>query len=109
MTGKVAVLGQIDFVMPFSAMGLEVFVVSSDRQQVLIAARQIASGRYALIVVAEDVANIAMEVFEDLQRGPIPCIVVVPFTTGSTGFATRALAEVLKTTTGNSIIGNGKV
>ena len=105
MEGKVAVIGQADFVMPFAAMGLETYPVPNDRQQVLDTARKVVSGGYALIVVAEDVAASALEVLDPLQRAAVPCVVVVPFTTESTGLSTRALADVLKAATGISIMG----
>lgn len=106
MEAKVAVLGQEDFVMPFKALGLDVYPVPYQRQDVLSAARRVVEGRYALIVVAEDIAGFAFEVLDSLQKAAVPCVVVVPFTTESAGFATKALAEVLKAATGISILGS---
>jgi V/A-type H+-transporting ATPase subunit F len=106
MEGKVAVLGDADFVMPFSALGLDTFAVEQQRDQIVETAQRIVDAKYALVVVAEDVARAADEVFADTESAPTPCIVVVPFTTESEGFATEALGQVLKLATGIDILAN---
>ena len=106
MEGKVAVLGDADFVMPFSALGLDTFRVGHAADDVTESTRKIIADKYALVVVAENVAAAAEEVFSEQQNVPTPCIVVVPFTTESAGFATQALAEVLKMATGINILQN---
>ncbi len=106
MEGKAAVLGNADFVMPFSALGLDTFAVEADSENVTQTASEILQKRYALIVVAENVAPMAQEVFATTVKHPIPCIVVVPFTTESEGFATRELGKVLKIATGIDILAN---
>lgn len=106
MEGKVAVLGDADFVMPFSAMGLDTFAVEQQRDQIVETAQQIIDAKYALVVVAENVAREADEAFAVTESAPTPCIVVVPFTTESEGFATEALGQVLKLATGIDILQN---
>jgi V/A-type H+-transporting ATPase subunit F len=105
MEGKVAVLGDADFVMPFSALGVDTFP-AEQHPQVVEAAAKIVEARYALVVVAEDVAMAAHEVFAETESEPIPCVVVVPFTTEAEGFATEALGRVLKLATGIDILQN---
>ncbi len=106
MEGKVAVLGDADFVMPFSALGLDTFAVGRGAEEAVENARRIISGKYALVVVAENIAPMVEEAFSSQQNMPTPCIVVVPFTTESQGFATAALGEVLKMATGINILQN---
>ena len=104
MEGKAAVLGQADFVMPFSALGLDTFVVEQNTEDVNDKAATILKEKYALVVVAENIAPLAETAFEASDKKAIPCIVVVPFTTESEGYATRALGKVLKMATGIDII-----
>jgi vacuolar-type H+-ATPase subunit F/Vma7 len=104
MEGKVAVLGDADFVMPFSAMGVDTFAAGETAEQTAAAAEKIVEGKYTLVVVAENVAKAAEEAFAGVQKTPTPCLVVVPFTTEPEGFATRALGKVLKTATGINIL-----
>ena len=99
MEGKVAVIGDADFVMPFSALGVDTYAVEQDTTDILDNARDILSKNYALVVVAENIASQAQSVFETAKNKPIPCIVVVPFTTASEGFATRELGNSIKMAT----------
>lgn len=105
MTGKVAVIGDSDFVMPFTALGLDAYAVNSDNSSETIAtAQDILTKRYTMIVVSEDIAEITEKVFETVQHHPTPCVVVLPFTTESNGFALQALGKTLKMATGIDII-----
>jgi len=104
MEGKVAVLGDADFVMPFSALGLDTFVVGQKPGNIAETAREIAGQKYTLIVVAENVVKLAEEAFASQQNMATPCIVVVPFTTEPEGFAIQTLGEVLKMATGINIL-----
>ncbi|MBN2128644.1 MAG: hypothetical protein JW741_04075 [Sedimentisphaerales bacterium] len=106
MEGKVAVLGGADFVMPFSALGVDTYPVEQQRDSVLEAAGKILEAEYALVVVAENVARDADEAFADAESRPTPCVVVVPFTTESEGFATEALGKILKLATGINVLQN---
>jgi vacuolar-type H+-ATPase subunit F/Vma7 len=106
MEGKVAVLGNADFVMPFSALGVDTYDVGHTKEQMTEAASKIVSDKYALVVVAENIAPVVESVFADFENMPTPCIVVVPFTTESEGFATRELGKVLKMSTGINIFEN---
>ncbi len=106
MEGKAAVLGDADFVMPFSALGLDTFAVESDSENIAESANEILKRKYALVVVAENVARTAAAVFESVQKLPTPCVVVVPFTTEPEGFATEALGKVLWMATGIDILAN---
>ena len=104
MEEKIAVFGNTDFVMPFSALGLDTFAVSGNREQIVEIAGKIIDGDYALVVVAENIAEAAQDVFSSRMNSPTPCIVVVPFTTEPQGFATKDLEKVLKMATGINIL-----
>jgi len=106
MEGKVAVLGDANFVMPFSALGINTFTVGDTPGDIGENARKIVEEKFALVVVAENIAPQAEEVFSSVQDMPTPCVVVVPFTTESEGFATRALGEAIKMATGINILQN---
>jgi len=106
MEGKIAVLGGTDFVMPFSALGVDTYPVGLTAGDIDESAKKIITEKYALVVVAENIAPKAEELFADYHNTPTPCIMVVPFTTESEGFATQALGEVLKIATGINILQN---
>jgi vacuolar-type H+-ATPase subunit F/Vma7 len=104
MEGKIAVLGDTDFVMPFSALGLDTYATADTVDDIKEKTNKIIEGKYALVVVAENIAPMTEEVFSDYQNTPTPCIMVVPFTTESKGFATQALGEALRLATGINIL-----
>jgi vacuolar-type H+-ATPase subunit F/Vma7 len=104
MEGKVAVLGNADFVMPFAALGLDTFAVEPESQKVVETAQNILKQRYTLVVVAESVAAYAQPVFDTAQKKTTPCVVVVPFTTEPSGVATESLGRLLKMATGINIL-----
>jgi V/A-type H+-transporting ATPase subunit F len=106
MEGKAAVLGDADFVMPFAALGLDTFAVQTDAENIAETANEIIKHKYTLVVVAENVAGPAVEVFEAAQKLPTPCVIVVPFTAEPTGFATQTLGKALKMATGIDILAN---
>ncbi|MCK4998988.1 MAG: hypothetical protein KAS23_05615 [Anaerohalosphaera sp.] len=106
MEGKVAVLGSADFVMAFSTLGLDCFSTESVAEEVEARAKEILDQRYALVVVAENIAAMTEEVFEKARRSAVPCVVVVPFMKESEGYATKALGRVLKMATGIDILSN---
>ena len=108
MEGKVAVLGDADFVMPFSALGVDTFASGDTPEQTTEAAQKIIEGKYTLVVVAENAAKSAEETLAGAEGAPTPCVVVVPFTTEPEGFATKALGRVLKMATGINILENKK-
>jgi vacuolar-type H+-ATPase subunit F/Vma7 len=106
MQGKAAVLGDADFVMPFAALGLDTYTTGASSGDVNEAAKKIVEENYALVIVAENIAASVEEEFSSRMNLPTPCIVVVPFTTESEGFATSRLGKVLKMATGISIAQN---
>lgn len=107
MEGKIAVLGDTDFVMPFAALGVDTYAVGGEDADIIESAKRIIQGKYTLILVAENVAPAAEMVFADYEDSATPCVLVVPFTTESQGFATEALAKVLKMATGINILQGG--
>jgi vacuolar-type H+-ATPase subunit F/Vma7 len=70
MEGKIAVLGDTDFVMPFSALGVDTFAVEQTPAEIAENARKIVEENYALVVVAENIAQKAEEVFADYRDKP---------------------------------------
>ena len=106
MEGKVAVLGEADFVMPFSTLGLDTFAVEAEAKSIVEIATEIVKQKYVLVVVAENVAPLSEEVFAGTQKKAVPCVVVVPVSSESEGFATQALGKVLKMATGIDILSN---
>ena len=106
MEGKAAVIGSADFVVPFSALGLDIYPVEPDTEQVGECAKRILDAKYSLVVVAENIARNTDEVFGKTLKKSLPCVVVVPFTMEPEGFAMESLGKLLKMATGIDFMNN---
>lgn len=106
MEGKAAVLGSPDFVMPFSALGLDTFPTEPDAASVEEVAETILKQKYALVVVAENIARPAQAVFDVTAKKATPCVIIVPFTTAPSGIATEGLSMMLRLATGIDVLAN---
>ena len=104
MESKIAVLGNPDFVMPFSALGLDTFAVGEPSDDIIETATKVAEGKYGLVVVAENIAKTVETVFAEQLNRPTPCIVIVPFTAEPTGIAVKSLGESIRLATGINIL-----
>lgn len=104
MEGKAAVLGSSDFVMPFAALGLDTFPTESDAASVEENATSILKQKYAMVVVAENIARPAQAVFEVTSKQATPCVIIVPFTTAPSGIATEGLSLMLRLATGIDVL-----
>ena len=104
MEAKVAVLGDNDFVMPYSTLGLDTFPVEDNPDVVEEQAKHIVDQKYGLVVIAENIAPMANKVFQDVEAKPLPAVIVVPFTAESTGYALQSLGHLLKMSLGVDII-----
>ena len=106
MQGKVAILGSADFVMPFSALGVDCYAVNDSADEIKAKAEKIIAEKYSLIIVAENIAPAANPVLGQFVSKPSPSVLVVPFTTESKGFAIESLSKLLKIATGINILKN---
>ena len=104
MEGKAAAIGSADFVMPFTALGLDTYAVETDAAQVTETARKVLREKYALILVAENIARYTQETFEGTAGSALPCVVIVPFTSEPSGIATESLGRLIKMATGINIL-----
>ncbi|HAL44991.1 MAG: hypothetical protein A2Y12_10090 [Planctomycetes bacterium GWF2_42_9] len=106
MQGKVAIFGSADFVMAFSALGVDCHSVNDNADEIKAKAEKIIAEKYSLIIVAENIAPAANEVLGQFVSKAEPCVLVVPFTTESKGFAAEGLSKLLKIATGINILKN---
>ena len=59
-----------------------------------------------MVIIAENIAPAVQSVFDTVKNDAVPCVLVVPFTTESQGFAVGALQKVMKMATGINIFAN---
>jgi len=102
MEYKAAVLGSRDFVMPFSALGLIPFAVK-DKQDTIERAKEILEGGFALVVVSDQLAEEAREVFDKVQKNALPIIFSIPAIGRGGQARAKLLDQLLKAATGIDI------
>jgi len=105
MEGKIAAIGDYDFVMPLASIGVDTYAVGNGGDELVRTVEKVLAERYALLVVSEDKFAAAEDTFSAVMDGPLPCVAVVPFTQEPSGEATRALNVMLKAATGIDIFG----
>ncbi len=104
MEGKIAVVGKYNQILPFSAIGIEVFPVTmlSEAENIV---EDLACKKYALIMITEDFAREMMDIRMKYAPTPIPTIISIPGREGVTGSTLKQLRETLKHAVGADIMG----
>ena len=74
MEGKIAVVGKSDQILPFSAIGIEVYNAETlgDAERIV---EKLAEKKYALIMITEDFAGDMMDIRMKYAPTPIPTII----------------------------------
>lgn len=102
---KVAVLGDIDSIYGFSALGLEVFG-ASDEETAKKAFSKLASGEYAVIYITEACAEFLQEEIEKTADSTTPAVILIPGIKGNTGKGIENVRNSVIKAVGSDIIFN---
>ena len=103
---KIAVVGDRDQILAFTALGLEIYPVTDEAhaaQQVEDLAKQ----GYAVILVQERFFEALSDLLAKYSAEVTPCITAIPGSTGSRGLALNALREIVKRAVGADIFAQG--
>jgi V/A-type H+-transporting ATPase subunit F len=100
---RLAVIGDIDSVVLFKAVGVDVFPVSSpaEAEDALV---RLSDGEYAVICITEQFAADLLPVVERFGDRPSPAVVFIPSNKGSEGIGMARLREVVKKAVGADIL-----
>jgi len=102
---KIAVMGEKDAIIGFSALGLDIFPVSSDEQARSVLAELTGqSSNYAIIYLTESCAqNLTAEIAKH-KNSVTPAIILIPGPEGSLGLGQAALDESVEKAIGANIL-----
>jgi V/A-type H+-transporting ATPase subunit F len=100
---KVAVVGDKDSVMGFTALGLDVFPVY-DADEVKKKLHALAEKDYAIIYITEKYAIAGKEAIDRYKDNELPAIIVIPGITGSMGIGMNEVRESAKRAIGADIL-----
>ena len=101
---KIAVLGEKESVIGFSALGLDTFPVESDEQAVAEFKRLAAAPEYAIIYVTETWYTVLREQIDKYKDSVTPAVILIPGAGGSLGLGKSALDDAVERAVGANII-----
>ncbi len=107
MYNKIAVIGDKDSVLAFKSVGVEVYDATTPEQaQRLI--KKLSQGDYAVLFVAENLAEQIPEVLAKAKTEPYPALIPIPTTAVSSGFGMQGIKSDVEKAIGVDIIFNKK-
>jgi V/A-type H+-transporting ATPase subunit F len=101
-SSNIAVLGDKDSILCFRAIGVSTYPVanSEDAKPIL---KRLCREHYAVIFVTEPIAREILSLIDDLTKGPLPSIVLIPNNQGSLGLGMERIKRTVVRTTGADI------
>jgi V/A-type H+/Na+-transporting ATPase subunit F len=100
---KVAVVGDKDSVLPFMALGLEVFSVS-DSDETKKTVDTLAYNNYGVIFITEQAAAPIPETIERYNKMITPSIILIPGNKGSLGIGKKRIKDNVQKAIGINIL-----
>ncbi len=100
---KVAVLGDKDTVMGFTALGIDVFPVY-DADEVKKSIHRLVEEGYAIIYITEQCSLLAKDTVAKYKDNELPAIIVIPGITGSMGIGMNEVRESAKRAIGADVL-----
>ena len=104
---KIAVLGDIDSIYGFSAVGMHICPVNS-KDEAVTALKKLVDDQYASIYVTEAYYIELEAEIDKYKSNIIPAIIVIPGATGNTGIGMANIKKAVEQAVGSDIIFNEK-
>ena len=105
MPNKIAVIGDKDAVLAFKAVGVEVFDATTAEQAASLL-KKLSQERYAVVLIAENLAEQIPEALARAKTQPYPAVVPIPTTAVSSGFGLAGIKSDVEKAIGVDIIFN---
>ncbi len=102
MTNRIAAVGKKDAILPYKAIGVDIFPVENRDEFKDIIGKLVAE-KFAIILVTEDLAEDNSDIIKEYNEYIIPSIIPVPGTKGITGYGSKRLREAVKKAVGADI------
>jgi vacuolar-type H+-ATPase subunit F/Vma7 len=103
---KIAIVGQRDQILAFTALGLETYPVA-DEPSAVSKVQELAEEGYAVILVQERFFEALSDLLKKYAGEVTPCIAAIPGSSGSQGLAMNSLREIVKRAVGADIFAQG--
>lgn len=106
MLYKVGVIGDKDSVLGFMALGIDIFPVHDDSEEIRTTINKLANDNYAIIYVTEQASLLANETIKRYKDRNLPAIIVISGSNGSMGIGMAEIRESAKRAIGVDILFN---
>jgi V/A-type H+/Na+-transporting ATPase subunit F len=100
---QIAILGNRDAILGFKGLGVAALGLSPDTATAVLK-ESVECGRFAIIFITEDWAEILEKNIQEYKELALPAIVIVPSTGGSTGIAFKNLKKIVEQAVGSDIL-----
>lgn len=104
---KIGVIGSIDTILGFKAVGLDVFHCGRV-EKAKKTLHQLAKEDYAIIYITEDFAAEMMEDIDRYKDSKLPAIITIPGKAGPTGAGMRSVSKAVERAVGADILFGGE-
>ena len=106
MPSKIAVIGDIDSVLAFKAVGVEVFDATTGEQASNIIKKLSQTSQYAVLFIAEGLAEQIPETLAKAKLQTYPAVVPIPTTAEPSGFGLLGIKNDVEKAIGVDILFN---
>lgn len=103
-----AIIGDEETLLPFLALGVEVYPASDEKEAERIFARLTKSKELTVIFITERFYPALKEEIDRIAYEPLPSVVLIPDVSGSRGFGLANIRATVKKAAGRDIIGEAK-
>lgn len=100
---KIAVIGDMDSVYGFAALGLDTYFVDEQKEAVKLI-RRLEKAQYAVIYITEQLAALVGEELMRLSELPLPAVIPIPGVCGNTGMGMKNVREAIVKAVGSDIV-----
>lgn len=107
MVTKLAAVGEYDVIMPYKAVGIEIYPVTSD-QEFIQKVKELIKEGVGVIFLSDKFLATAESIFEEVSTKPLPCVMSIPGPLGASEFTRRRMRNLIKKACGVDIIGKRK-
>ena len=102
-----AVIGTLDQVLPFKAMGAELYI-TDDVKAASEAVVRFAEEKYIIILISDDLIKGMDDVLDRFSSSPTPAITAIPGRSGTSSFYNKKMNFMIKKSIGIDIFETGE-
>ncbi len=102
---KIGVIGDYDSICGFSALGLDIYSVSTAEEAENIL-KKLAETEYGIIYVTENYMEKMKKTVEKFAKKQVPAIIAIPSNKGSSGYGLAGVKKYVEQAVGSDVIFN---